>query len=72
MSKSVKIKSMLKCPICKFKKEESIPADSRLIMYECEECNARLKPKKGDCCVFCSYGSVPCATIQKKKRDQSS
>ncbi|MFZ0027756.1 MAG: GDCCVxC domain-containing (seleno)protein, partial [Pseudolabrys sp.] len=23
-------------------------------------------PKDGDCCVFCSYGSVPCPPIQEK------
>jgi len=23
-----------------------------------------LRPKSGDCCVFCSYGSVPCPPIQ--------
>ncbi|MFA9408701.1 MAG: GDCCVxC domain-containing (seleno)protein, partial [Candidatus Dadabacteria bacterium] len=24
-----------------------------------------LKPKPGDCCVFCSYGSVKCPSIQE-------
>ncbi|WP_327036906.1 GDCCVxC domain-containing (seleno)protein [Methylomarinum vadi] len=24
-----------------------------------------MKPKKGDCCVFCSYGTVPCPPIQE-------
>ncbi|HEV8330350.1 MAG TPA: GDCCVxC domain-containing (seleno)protein [Steroidobacteraceae bacterium] len=23
-----------------------------------------LRPKRGDCCVFCSYGSVKCPPIQ--------
>ncbi|HEY7997903.1 MAG TPA: GDCCVxC domain-containing (seleno)protein, partial [Pseudolabrys sp.] len=27
-------------------------------------CGERLKPKPGDCCVFCSYGSVPCPPMQ--------
>src|ERR1019366_531002 len=25
--------------------------------YDCKGCGQRLKPKQGDCCVFCSYGS---------------
>jgi hypothetical protein len=25
------------------------------------------KPKPGDCCVFCSYGSVPCPPMQEGK-----
>jgi hypothetical protein len=24
-----------------------------------------LSPKAGDCCVFCSYGSVPCPPVQQ-------
>jgi uncharacterized protein (DUF4415 family) len=28
---------------------------------------ALLKPKPGDCCVFCSYGDVPCPPIQEAR-----
>jgi hypothetical protein len=35
--------------------------------YECTGCGARLRPKEGDCCVFCSYGSVPCPPIQAER-----
>ena len=28
------------------------------------KCHEVLKPQPGDCCVFCSYGSVPCPPIQ--------
>ena len=33
--------------------------------YDCKGCGQRLKPHPGDCCVFCSYGSVPCPPIQQ-------
>lgn len=59
--------SLLTCPQCGFQKEEIMPADSCQFFYECSKCGAKLKPKKGDCCVFCSYGSVPCPPIQKGK-----
>ncbi|MDD4227679.1 MAG: GDCCVxC domain-containing (seleno)protein [Mariniphaga sp.] len=26
--------------------------------YECTNCETVLRPKKGNCCVFCSFGSV--------------
>jgi hypothetical protein len=26
-----------------------------------------LRPKQGDCCVFCSYGTVPCPPVQEAK-----
>jgi hypothetical protein len=29
--------------------------------------SALLKPKSGDCCVFCSYGDVPCPPIQEAR-----
>ncbi|WP_295450953.1 GDCCVxC domain-containing (seleno)protein, partial [uncultured Pseudophaeobacter sp.] len=32
--------------------------------YECRSCKSVLKPKEGDCCVFCSYATVPCPPIQ--------
>ncbi|MCW3104275.1 MAG: hypothetical protein JWO09_2715 [Bacteroidetes bacterium] len=66
--RSIKYMSVIKCPICKYKKEEKMPADSCQILYECVECNATLKAKNEDCCVFCSYGSVPCPEVQRKGR----
>ena len=30
----------------------------------CAGCGSKLRPKSGDCCVFCSYGSVPCPPMQ--------
>ena len=31
--------------------------DACRYFYTCGSCGERLKPKKGDCCVFCSYGT---------------
>jgi hypothetical protein len=58
--------SVLTCPRCGFAKTETMPTDACLFFYDCESCGARLKPHPGDCCVFCSYGSVPCPPIQAK------
>ncbi len=62
----VKLDSIITCPLCGHKKEEIMPRDSCLFFYECENCKAMMKPKSGDCCVFCSYGSVPCPPIQEQ------
>ena len=56
--------STLTCPHCGFKKEERMATDACQFFYECLSCHRTLKPKQGDCCVFCSYGSVPCPPIQ--------
>lgn len=58
-------KSVIKCPECGSKKEEEMPTDACQFFYECENCKALLKPKEGDCCVFCSYGTVKCPPIQE-------
>jgi hypothetical protein len=41
-----------------------MPTDACQFFYECKSCGVRLKPKAGDCCVFCSFGDVPCPPIQ--------
>lgn len=61
------LESIITCPKCGYKKEEKMPTDACQFFYECENCKEILKPKKGDCCVFCSYGTVPCPPIQENK-----
>ena len=64
-------KSEIHCPYCGFEKEETMPEDACQHFYECENCHKLLKPKAGDCCVFCSYGTVKCPEVQKRKNDES-
>lgn len=58
------LESVLTCPECGHAKRENMPADACLFFYECEACNTLLRPKPGDCCVFCSYGTVKCPPMQ--------
>ena len=62
--KTVELKSTLTCPNCGYRKEEIMPTDACQFFYECEKCKTILKPLEGDCCVYCSYGSVKCPPIQ--------
>jgi len=52
--------SIIKCPECGFEKKETMPTEACWYFYECHNCKTRLSPRPGDCCVFCSYGSVKC------------
>ena len=61
---AVILQSVLTCPQCGFAKQEAMPTDACQFFYECESCEALLRPKPGDCCVFCSYGSVRCPPMQ--------
>lgn len=57
--------STITCPVCQTQSEETMPTNSCLFLFECPSCHTRLKPLKGDCCVFCSYGTYPCPPIQE-------
>jgi hypothetical protein len=48
------------CPACGHAAVETIPTDHCLFFYECKGCKMVLRPKAGDCCVFCSYSDVGC------------
>ena len=51
-------------PLCGHRAIEPMPTDACVYFYECRSCGAVLKPKQGDCCVFCSYGDAPCPPMQ--------
>jgi hypothetical protein len=61
----MKLRSTLTCPHCGHRAVETMPTDACQLFYECTECTELLRPKDGDCCVFCSYGDVPCPPIQE-------
>ncbi len=63
----MEIQSTITCPHCNHSASETMPADACQFFYECKGCGARLKPKPGDCCVFCSYGTVRCPPIQAER-----
>jgi len=60
----MELNSTITCPQCGFSKTEQMPTDACQWFYECSHCGRLLKPKPGDCCVFCSYGTVPCPPKQ--------
>jgi hypothetical protein len=61
----VQLESTITCPKCGHKAKEEMPTTACQFFYECENCKALLKPKEGDCCVYCSYGTVKCPPIQE-------
>ncbi|WP_082792686.1 GDCCVxC domain-containing (seleno)protein [Ramlibacter tataouinensis] len=58
------LQSTLTCPECGRASAETMPADACQWFYQCQGCGALLRPKPGDCCVFCSYGSMRCPPRQ--------
>jgi len=64
MQQSPILESTLTCPVCGFVSVELMPTDACVFFHECAGCHTRLRAKAGDCCVFCSYGSVKCPSKQ--------
>lgn len=62
----IKANSIITCPNCGLKKDEVMPLDTCQYFYECENCKTIFKPKAGDCCVYCSFGTEKCPSIQEK------
>jgi hypothetical protein len=64
-SNAVSMRSEITCPSCGFKKMEEMPTEVCLLKYTCQKCNTTLFPREGDCCVFCTYGTHKCPSMQE-------
>lgn len=65
MNAPLELFSTLTCPDCNHSEQEEMPTDACLFYYECKGCGQLLRPRSGDCCVFCSYGDVVCPPVQQ-------
>ena len=61
--------SELLCPHCGHRESLVMPTDACLVFQECAACHAIIRPAAGDCCVFCSFGSVVCPPMQRGASD---
>jgi hypothetical protein len=61
------LRSTITCPHCGHAEAETVPEDACQFFYDCKGCGALIRPKPGDCCVFCSYGSVPCPSRPRRE-----
>ncbi len=52
------------CPRCGARARQEMPTNACQRVYVCSGCGARLTPKPGDCCVFCSYADTVCPPRQ--------
>jgi hypothetical protein len=67
----MELRSIITCPHCGWQEGEMMPSDACQYFYDCKGCGAVLRPKPGDCCVFCSYGSVSCPPVQEARENAS-
>lgn len=61
---ALRFESTITCPECSSPTRARMPTDACQYFWDCPACGAVLKPKPGDCCVFCSWGDVACPPLQ--------
>ncbi|MSQ12331.1 MAG: hypothetical protein EXR48_06550 [Dehalococcoidia bacterium] len=59
----------LTCPRCGRSQHAELRTDACQFFYEWGHCHAVLRPKKGDCCVFCSYADTRCPMKQQEREE---
>jgi hypothetical protein len=58
------VEAIIICPLCAYEALEAMPTDACQHVYPCQGCGELLRPREGDCCVFCSYGDSCCPPKQ--------
>jgi len=58
--------STIECPSCNDRSAVPMPGNACVIVWVCPGCSVELRPKPGDCCVFCSYGTTRCPPFQQE------
>jgi len=71
MTETIELNSTITCPECEHVSTEKMPTDACQFFWECPSCKSVVKPLAGDCCVYCSYGTVPCPPIQSGEKGSS-
>jgi len=61
---TVILETTITCPECGFEKSETMPTNACRFFYTCTSCGTLLKPRPGDCCVYCSYSDHMCPPKQ--------
>lgn len=63
----IELHSTITCPHCGHEAAEEMPQNACVHFYQCVSCGEMLRPREGECCVFCSYGSVACPPRQREE-----
>lgn len=59
------LQSRITCPECGHAQTDTMPTNACQWFYDCAGCGKVLEPRAGDCCVYCSYGTVQCPPMQQ-------
>ncbi len=58
------LESILTCPNCSHQKQEKLLENTFPTRFRCGNCQEMAEVKLGDCCIYCSFGDIPCLQSQ--------
>lgn len=64
---TITIEATITCPLCGASAREIMPTDACQYFYVCKGCGELVRPKPGDCCVYCSYADTLCPPKQEQR-----
>lgn len=67
---AVQLEATITCPRCKHTERVTMPVNACQRFHRCEACAYLMKPRRGDCCVFCSYADTPCPPRQAEQASE--
>ena len=59
------LEAIITCPACGYRQRLTMEAFGQRLLWPCPACGSSLRPRPGEHCVYCSYASVPCPTVQR-------
>jgi hypothetical protein len=60
--------SLITCPACSHTVSEKVSRETVKRVFHCPQCLKWLEPKPGDHCIYDSYGSFKCPSLQLKAK----
>jgi hypothetical protein len=62
---TTQLMATITCPHCATETPAVMPEESCQFFWDCPACGNVLRPKPGDCCVFCSFADTPCLPVRR-------
>lgn len=63
----VGVDTSITCPACGHTAVNTMPRDRCVFFWECPACRDVVRPKPGDCCVYCSYAEDRCPPAREEE-----
>jgi hypothetical protein len=64
MDTILRTQSVITCVMCGHAEQFTMPRYAVRTLYRCGGCGTVYTTGRGECCIYCSYGSTPCPSAQ--------